>query len=121
MFVAADSASSAQAQLQAAVDRFDLWARRWGLLVNPQKSATSFFTLKRSVPTCPLLHISGVPIPYSQHEKLLGIIFDSPRLTWRPYIDSLQLRCQERLNIMRVLAGSRFGGSRPKLLLFYLA
>ena len=121
MFVTADSASSAQALLQAAVDNFALWAHQWGLLINAQKSATSFFTLKRSVPTCPSLHISGVPIPYSQHHKLLGIIFDSPRLTWRPYIEFLRLRCQERLNIMRVLAGSRFGGSRPKLLLFYLA
>ena len=121
MFVTADSASSAQALLQAAIDKFALWAHRWGLLINPQKSGTSFFTLKRSVPTCPPLHISGVPIPYSKHHKLLGIIFDSPRLTWRPHIDFLRLRCQERLNIMRVLAGSRFGGSRPKLLLFYLA
>jgi hypothetical protein len=64
MYVTPVTVSSAQALLQAAIDTFAFWADQWGLIINPLKSGTSFFTLKRSVSVCPSLHIAGIPIPY---------------------------------------------------------
>lgn len=64
-------------------------------------------------------HIAGVSIPYSQHHKLLGITFDSPRLTSRLHTELLRIRCQTRLNIMRVLSGTWFGDSCSRRLPYY--
>lgn len=115
-----DSFGDASLRLQGAVDALAEWAAAWGLTLNPTKSAAQFFTRQRLVPP-PALTIGGSPIPYVRQHRFLGLIFDSPTLTWRTHVEDLRMRCQKRLNIMRSLSGSSFGGSRQVLLRFYLA
>lgn len=75
----------------------------------PLKPATSIFTHERSNTAWPaFLYISGIPIPCSQRHKLRGILFDSLGLTWRSHIKHFRLRCQTRIDIIKVAAGPRF-------------
>lgn len=44
---------------------------------------------------------------------------DGPILTWSKHIEELRNSCQERLNMMKHLAGVKWGASRQTLLKFY--
>jgi hypothetical protein len=48
MYVTADGVGEAINLLQPAVDTLVAWVNRWGLVLNPQKSACTFFTRKNS-------------------------------------------------------------------------
>ena len=118
MYVTADTMEEATEKLQAAVDTFFNWTTKWGLTLNPTKSAVSYFTQKLSV-TIPIITINNVPLKYDKKHKLLGIIFDSPRLTWKTHLEELRTKCQSRLNIMKFMSGTKHGCSRSILLTFY--
>ncbi|XP_018025258.1 uncharacterized protein LOC108680853 [Hyalella azteca] len=119
MYVVADSVMEAGTRLQQAIDAFVTWVEMWSLAINPAKSAFQIFTRKRNIHPIPALHISGTAIQIARHHRLLGLTLDSPTLTWKAHINHLLTHSQKRLNILRVLSGSKFGGSRATLLRFY--
>lgn len=119
MYVSNKDPAEAQVQLQEAVDDFVTWTKRWNLIINRQKTFCSYYTRKTSVRNCPQITVEGDVIPYTNKQKLLGVILDSPRLTWRPQIEDLRVRCQKRLDILRAVSGTSFGGSRETLQMLY--
>ena len=121
MYAFADDVEIARGRLQGAVDGLVRWARSWGLVVNPSKSASQLFTRKHISQDAPLLTVEGSPLPLQRRHRLLGLIFDAPSLTWRAHIEDLRRRCHKRLNVLRSLSGSRCGGNRQVLLRFYQA
>ena len=121
MYVTGDTVQEVTTKLQTAINSFSDWTKNWGLKLNPHKSAISYFTNKRSLASCPVLTLDNVPLPYDSKLKLLGVIFDSPHLTWKHHIEQLRLKCMKRINIMKFLAGSKHGCSRYILSNFYTA
>ena len=53
--------------------------------------------------------------------KYLGMLLDSPTLTWTAHIKMLKSDCIQRINIMRALAGTNWGANRECQLKIYNA
>ena len=58
------------------------------------------------------------PIPENKCHSFLGITLDS-RLTYNTHTKQVQVRGQKRLNILRALSSTQWGGDRKTLLLLY--
>ena len=56
-----------------------------------------------------------------REQRLLGIMFDAPRLTWRSQVDHLIVNCSRRLGIMKSFSSPTFGASYVVLRRFYIA
>ena len=120
-YTTASDMNEAKTNMQKMLNLFELWSEKWGLQICPDKSNMSYFTMKKLQGRGPILQINGTTIPYHPTPKLLGIILDSPSLTWRPQINNLLIKSQKRLNMMRCLAGSNNGITRAHLKTFYEA
>lgn len=83
-------------RLQKAVIELGLWFRKWGIEINPDKSAAVFFyrtvlgSHSRRKPQTPIT-LYDKPIPWRQHAKYLGVTLDT-RLTFRKHIDTVRNR-----------------------------
>lgn len=108
----------AQTNLQQATNQLLEWTKRWGMLINPLKSVLLCFSKNRFnfIPSVSIEHCRIAP---SMQHKYLGLIFDAPRLTWKPHIKYLTENCFQRLNVMRRLAGTSWGSSQETLLQIY--
>lgn len=68
----------------------------------------------------PSLQINGTPLPVRPEHRFLGVTFDS-KLTFGPHIKALKLKCQQKLNILKVLSHRTWGADRVCLLRIYRA
>ncbi|XP_045101460.1 uncharacterized protein LOC123498419 [Portunus trituberculatus] len=71
------------------------------------------------LPTPPTVNLSGEAVPYSTSHTLLGLRLDGPRLSWVNHISYLRTSCNKRLDVMKRIAGIRWGASRDLLLHYY--
>ena len=106
--------------MQQHINNFMKWTEQWGLIVNPEKSALQYFSRKRGL-TYPLIRIKNKLIQYSDRQRLLGVVFDSPKLDWKPHIKELQTDCSHRINIMKAISSTTYGASYDVLRMFYVA
>ena len=120
MYTVQDSFAEAKEALQIAINNFHQWCSTWGLQVNPGKSAVMYFTRKRAFQP-PILHYGSTPIPLEKERKFLGLTFDSPTLTWASHIKRVKEKCAKRLNLLKIVANSKFGCSRSILIKYYKA
>ena len=72
-------------------------SEKWWLEINPSKTVVQIFTKKRI--EIPLLRMKEPVIENKKQQRLLGMIFDSPNLTWKPHIEYLIVDCMQRMNI----------------------
>ena len=66
------------------------------------------------------LNIGGNIIKIEKKVRFLGVIFDR-EMTWAPHVDYVVARCNKRLNLMKLMAGARWGASKSILLIVYKA
>ena len=118
LLCSAPTIQEAQTCLQRGLDAIHSWTSRWGLTVCAQKSSLLCFTTRR-IPNIPTATIDGSPIPFKTQHKFLGLLLDGPRLTWDHHIQYLVTSSLKRLNIMKSLAGVKWGADRRTLLHFY--
>ena len=112
--------AQAQTNLQAATTSLQTWVSTWGLSINASKSTIMCFTQKR-LPSPPTITLCGVTVPYSTTHTFLGLKLDGPRLSWARHVEYLKMSCTKRLDIMKRIAGIRWGANREVLLKYYLA
>ena len=62
--------------------------------------------------------INGQKIPLVAESKFLGVIVDN-KLSFIPHIEYLKAKCQNALNLLRVVANMDWGGDREVLLRLY--
>ena len=105
--------------MQSYLDTLGWWFEEWKFTVNSTKTKLQFFTRKRSGP--PSLLLCNQIIEPVKEQRLLGVIFDAPRLTWKSQVDHLVANCTRRINIMKSLSSSTWGASHIVLRRFYLA
>ena len=99
----------ARDDLQNYLNSFLQWTAEWGLRINPQKSVMQYFTRKHI--NIPNLTINNVPIIYKSAHRVLGMILDSPKLTWKPHIEYLINDAQRRMNILKIISSPVWGAS----------
>lgn len=82
------------------------------LEVNTAKSSVMLFA--RNSTFIPKIFYENTLLPFQNSERYLGLILDS-ELSWKPHIEGVVKRTELGLNILRSLAGLRWG-SDPKVL-----
>jgi len=110
----ASSEVNAVQKIQKAVDDIEGWCRKWRMKLNGDKSNLVILSRKRKIADvnlCVLL-FNDVVRPVAD-AKFLGVKIDSS-LRFRNHIQTLALKVEKRLNMLKLLA---WGGTDPKTLI----
>jgi exonuclease III len=106
--------------MQNYINRVVRWIEDWGFVVSQEKSIMQVFTTKRRMQNS-IIRVKNVAIPCNKEYKLLGLILDAPKLTYRAHIDYLVNDIRKRLSIMKVISSISWGASKKVLRNFYIA
>ncbi|GBM71867.1 hypothetical protein AVEN_229363-1 [Araneus ventricosus] len=68
----------------------ELWAKKFNLIINPDKSKFIVFPFSKKITHIPRLKICDQNIRNVKEFKHLGLIFDD-RLTWMPHLNNIRL------------------------------
>ena len=106
--------------LQESLYKVSEWCDLWGLKISVDKSVSVVFTKRNtSMPRLSTpLYLKGETIPELSFHTFLGITLDS-RLTFRIHASRIRLKAQRRLNIIRALSCTQWGGDRKTLTLLF--
>jgi hypothetical protein len=89
------------------------------MTVNTEKTLYQIFTLNHKKPTSSL-KINNKPVVQTQEAKYLGMYLDG-KLTWENHVERTVKKTKKKLNVMKRLAGSKWGSSRSVLSATYIA
>ncbi len=106
--------------IQQDIDLIVSWCKKWGFVINPDKTTAILFTNNKYNPNSVILKIDGKSINFKNSCVLLGVTLDS-RMTWKPHIDALENKAKINLNLMRYISGTNWGASKNILLTIYKA
>ena len=104
-------------KIERALDEINSWVLKWGQEINTDKSKCMYFTKKHHPPRN--VKLRDQPIEYVREFKFLGLTLDSPRLTYRNHILSLQGSCSKSISVMKFMSHYKWGSSRETLLMLY--
>ncbi|MPC15902.1 hypothetical protein E2C01_008705 [Portunus trituberculatus] len=68
------------------------------------------FTLKKILKPSTIF-LNGKPVPYTRHHTFLGLLLEGSLLTWASHIDHMSISCMRQLNVMKRIAGIRWGAN----------
>ena len=118
IYVTSYDAVSACAYLQRAIDAISVWASNTGFKFSSSKTVAVRFKRHRRQEVVPNLILNGVPLPYADEVKFLGLTFDTS-LTWGAHITNLKLRVRKSLDILKVVSSFDWGADKQSLLRLY--
>ena len=120
IWVSTSSSISAQRQLQTSIDRLTDWSILNGFRFSTTKTTCVHFC--RRTRFCPQVNLRmyGRPIPVLEQAKFLGMIMDS-RLSYGSHIRSVRDKCFQRMNVLKKVSRTSYGGDRVSLLRLYRA
>ncbi|GFR32545.1 putative RNA-directed DNA polymerase from transposon X-element [Trichonephila clavata] len=107
-------------QIQTTINNFTKWAEQNGFVFSTEKTVSVVFSRKRGVFPNPELFIGRSLIKVVKEFKFLGLIFDQS-LRFHRHLKDLKIRSTKALNILKVLANTRWGADRTSLLRLYRA
>ncbi|GFR07118.1 putative rna-directed dna polymerase from mobile element jockey-like protein [Trichonephila clavata] len=107
----------AERQIQTTINNFTKWAEQNGFVFSTEKTVSVIFSRKRGVSPNPELFIGRSLIKVKEF-KFLGLIFDQ---SLHRHLKDLKIRSAKALNILKVLANTRWGADRTSLLRLYRA
>jgi ribonuclease HI len=110
--------TTATYRMQLALDRITAWANRWCITINKEKSSAMLFSLSTKTKVGNLT-LGGTPLEYEDQQTYLGVTYDR-RLTWKEHIQNAEAKARRKLNIMRKLAGTKWGANERILKTIYL-
>ena len=105
--------------IQNYLKKFLTWTERWGLQLNIGKTYMQYYTRKRM--HYPIIRLKNEVIAYKKRHTILGMVFDSPLLTWKAHTEHLQVECLRRVQIMKAISSYSWGMSSNILKQFYIA
>ena len=96
----------AQQDMQNYLRILTTWLGKWKFILNPSKCSFQIFTNKRSIPNVNL-QVARQQIPQTEQQRVLGVIFDAPKLTLSHHLTYLKNDCNKRLGAMRSISSNR--------------
>ncbi|CAG2244728.1 unnamed protein product [Mytilus edulis] len=88
--------------------------RSSGVLPSTEKKTTgTLFTLSPKTQSVKLI-LDDTPLKMEDQQTYLGVTFDK-RMTWKQHITSAEAKARRKLNIMRKLAGTKWGANEKIL------
>ncbi|GBN91127.1 RNA-directed DNA polymerase from mobile element jockey [Araneus ventricosus] len=107
-------------QLQTAITAITNWCDKNGFVLSAQKTNCVHFCKLRGMHPHPEIFLNGTSIPMVSEAKFLGIILDE-KLSFRPHILNLKRKCNETLNLLKILSNTTWGADFSSLLKIYKA
>ena len=104
--------------LQTAIDTIVQNADKTGFKLSLTKTSCMHFCRLRKPHYDPLLYVKGKNVKCVDSFKFLGLHFDA-KLNWRYHVDNLIMSCKRKLNLLKVIAGIKWGGDANTLLGIY--
>ena len=112
--------STIERQLQLCLNKIHKWSLQNGFRFSKAKTCCIHFCNKRKLHNDPELFLDKTPIKVVKEAKFLGIIFDS-KLSFIPHIKHVKAKCLKSLDLLKVLASTKWGGDETSLLHLYRA
>lgn len=100
--------------LQKTTDDLHKWASSNGLSFSSHKTKAITFSSKRKTPPPCTIKLNNSLIQTSHNIKILGMTLDR-RLSWKEHVENLKTKSQNSLNILKMTAHTKWGGSRDCL------
>ena len=110
--------NSIERKLQLCLNKIQNWADVNGFKFSRTKTACVHFCSKRKHHDDPQLTLDGTPIKVVKEVKFLGVIFDN-KLSFKPHIAMLKEKCSKALDIIKVVANTKWGADKNTLLHLY--
>lgn len=107
-------------QLQLCINKISTWSTDNGFKFSKSKTVCTHFCQLRALHHDPLLYLEGAAIPVAQEVKFLGLLLDN-KLSFIPHMKTLKKRCIKTLDILKVLAKTKWGAEWTVLLRLYRA
>jgi trans-2-enoyl-CoA reductase len=95
------------------------WCNENAMTINTEKTFYQIFSLNHKKPTASL-KINKKPVVETQEVKYLGMYLGG-KLTWKNHVERTVEKTKKKLNVMKRLAGSKWGSSRSVLSATYIA
>ena len=107
-------------RIQLSIDKVVKWTLKNGFTVSPDKTKAMHFCncskhYEGGYCFNPQIKLGDVDIKYESHHKFLGLYWD-PRLTFKEHVNYLKKKCTSALNLIRVLANTKWGADTKTLL-----
>lgn len=100
-------------QVQRAINDLETWCDQWGFKVSKAKTKVILFHRKKCKEPIDI-YFQGTKLEQEKQVKFLGLIFDQ-KLTWKDHIDYVVKKCKKRINLLKVISGSKWGASKEVL------
>ena len=107
-------------KLQNCINKINKWATENGFKFSKTKTKCLHFCNQRQLHPDPILKLEGNAIPVIDQYKYLGLIFDR-KLTFIPHINYIKKKCNKALQLLRVIAHTKWGADKETLLKLYRA
>jgi hypothetical protein len=118
-YLCAPSFTEAYDKMQNVLHDLQVWSKTSGMVINTEKSQYQYFSTKSIIDPIPLKY-HNEHITYAKTFKFLGLIFDSPRLTFKDHITNLVNDCSSRMNMLKCVSSHSWGADRHTLTKFYI-
>lgn len=127
ILITTNTIEEAYTGISLALTRLEEWANTWNLIFNPVKTKCMYFARKKikwklegtDMTELPHFKLLNEDIEWVKSHKYLGLTVDAPNLTWNKHIEEVCRSANQRLNMMRAVAGTSWGVDREILLNFY--
>ena len=110
------SVKHVQSHIQNALNYVTKWCDMWGFKISASK--TSYVLFHRGKRKVMHLYLNDQELKSAKSVKFLGMIFDQ-RLTWKEHILHLVEKCQKRINVLKLLTGSKWGADKETMIILY--
>ena len=106
-------------QITDDLDAVFRWAQSIDFDIAPSKSSVTLFSPSTHEHKYhPQVFINGVLLPLEKNPKLLGVVLD-PLFTFSPHVRHVAKKANERLRVIKALAGSSWGQDKETMLITY--
>ena len=105
-------ATTANYRMQIALDKVVTWAEQWYLPLTEKKQLELSSYSPKIQPG--RLTLDDTPLKIKEQQIYLDVTFDK-RMTWKQHITSAEAKARRKMNIMRKLAGTKWGANEKIL------
>ena len=115
-----------QRKMQKCIQKVKAWTYKNGFTIaeGEDKTVGMHFCNKKGchdpVLTLDYGNPNAIPIPFKQQHKFLGLVWDT-KLTFKNHIQYIKKKCQNSLNLLKVLSHTDWGSDTKTLLKLYRA
>ena len=102
LYIIVDNPIQAAEQLNSDLLKIHLWATKWLVRFNPEKSESMLFSRKINKPFHPQVIMDQKNIVEVDSHKHLGVVF-SKDCTWHDHLELTKSKAWSRINVMRKL------------------